>query len=250
MPYGLVQYGTLFHYPTPGTTYPLAVAQFYRGQRGSTDPTGPSCQSTEMGPCRVTDCRTMTDPPNPEPPVPDPLPAPNAGLVTVRSTGTFTADLTPDGTGIYVSSGLSGALVGEESVTVTAAGGDVPAFSHTMTYPLLMLLTQPEFDDVQTEYVVSRADDLVLRWDRGSAALRIQVQSRASTAQLACLLEAEAGTATIPGALLSLLDQGAELMLLGVQTERVVAGDYDVSVSSAGALMTPDRTRRAKLVLE
>jgi hypothetical protein len=192
----------------------------------------------------------MTDPPEQEPPVPDLLPAPTAGLITIRSTGTFTADLTPDGKSAYVTSGVMGNLAGEESVTVTAAGGDVPAFTHTMTYPLLMLLTQPEFDDVQTEYAVSRADDLVLAWDRGTPSLRLQIQTRASTATLGCLFPGEDGTGTIASELLSSLDQGAELILLGVQTETVTAGEYDVSVSSAGTLMTPDRTRRAKLVLE
>jgi hypothetical protein len=192
----------------------------------------------------------MTDPPEQEPPVPDLLPAPTAGLITIRSTGTFTADLTPDGKCAYVTSGVMGNLAGEESVTVTAAGGDVPAFTHTMTYPLLMLLTQPEFDDVQTEYAVSRADDLVLAWDRGTPSLRLQIQTRASTATLGCLFPGEDGTGTIASELLSSLDQGAELILLGVQTETVTAGEYDVSVSSAGTLMTPDRTRRAKLVLE
>jgi hypothetical protein len=246
-PYGVVQYGTLYHFPSPNQTYRLAQARFYRQ---SVAVAGPGCQITTMGSCSVTDCRALTEPPEPVPPVPDPLPAPTAGTITVRSTGTFTADLSPDGTGAYGTSGATGSLVGEESVTVTAAGGDVPAFTHTMTYPLLLLLTQPAFDDVQTEYAVSRADDLVLAWDRGTPSRQLQIQTGDSTATLGCSFPSADGTGTIPSELLSILDQGAELILLGVQTERVTAGDYEVSVTSAGSVMTPDRTRRAKIVLQ
>jgi hypothetical protein len=245
--YGLIQFGTLLHYPVPNRNSPLARAQFYRRREVLT---GPVCQRTEMGPCAVTDCRVMVDPPEQEPPVPDPRPAPDAGTVTIRSTGDFTADLVPDGTGVYGQVGVMGHLLGEESVTVTAAGGDVPAFTHTMAYPLLLLLTRPEFDDVQTEYAVSRADDLVLTWDRGTAAHGLQIQTLGSTASLGCSFPGDAGTGTISSGLLAILDQGAELVLLGVQTEMVTAGEYEVSMSSAGSVMTPDRTRRAKIVLE
>jgi hypothetical protein len=246
-PYGVVQYGTLQHYPSPGRSFQLATAAFYR-ERAVT--TGPVCQRTGMGACFVTDCRVMTDPPEPEPPLPEPLPAPTAGVITMRSTGDFTADLTPDGKSVYVASGAMGSLLGEESVTVTAAGGEVPGFTHTMTYPLLMLLTQPEFDDVQTEYVASRAEDLVLAWDRGTPSLALGVQTLGGTASLGCSFPGESGTGTISSELLAILDQGTELILLGVQTEVVMAGEYEVNVSSAGSVVTPDRTRRAKIVLE
>jgi hypothetical protein len=245
--FGIVQYGTLLHYPSPGRNAQLATAAFYAEREVTT---GPVCQRTAMGACFVTDCRVMTDPPEPEPPLPEPLPTPTAGVITIRSTGDFTADLTPDGKSVYVTSGVMGNLLGEESVTVTAAGADVPAFTHTMTYPLLMLLTQPEFDDVQTEYVASRAEDLVLTWDRGTPSLRLGVQTLGSTASLGCAFAGEDGTGTIPSELLAILDQGTELLLLGVQTEVVTAGEYDVNVSAAGSVMTPDRMRRAKIVLE
>jgi hypothetical protein len=240
--FGVVQYGTLLHYPMPGRNAQLANAAFYR-ERAAT--TGPVCQRTAVGACFVSDCRAMTDPPEPEPPPP----APTAGVITIRSTGEFTADLTPDANGIYTG-GAMGNLLGEESVTVTAAGGEVPNFTHTMTYPLLMLLTQPEFDDVQTEYVASRTEDLVLAWDRGTPSLSLGVQAYGGAASLGCAFPGEGGTGTISSELLAILDSGTELILLGVETEVVTAGDYDVSVSSAGAVMTPDRTRRAKIVLE
>jgi hypothetical protein len=159
-------------------------------------------------------------------------------------------DLTPGATGVYSDNTVMGDLLGEEEVTVTAAGGEVPAFTHTMTYPLLMLLTRPAFDDVQTEYVASSAEDLVLEWDRGTPSHDLGIQTVGGTASLFCSFPGEDGTGTIPSELLARLAPGAELVLLGVQSEVLTAGEYDVTVSSAGAVVTPDRLRRAKIVLD
>jgi hypothetical protein len=243
-PFGFVQYGSLQHYPSAGRILPLASALFSRGSDGTPST---ACPRTTIGLCTVVaDCPAMTDPPEPVPPPP----APTAGTITIRSSDNFTADLVPDAAGIYSMTSVSGGVVGEELITVTAAGGEVPAFTYTKTYPLLLLLTQPAFDDVQTEYVVSRAEDLVLEWDRGIPSLALGVQTVAGGASLFCSFPSEDGTGTIPSELLAMLDSKTELLLIGVQTEIVTAGEYQVTVSSAGSVVTPDRTRRAKLVLE
>jgi hypothetical protein len=248
-PYGFVQFGTIFHYPEPGLGYRLATAAFYRARPAAA--AGP-CTTTSFGSCSLTSCDpNPIDPPEPEPePEPDPRPAPNAGDISIRTTGTFTVDLVPDGIGIYVPTAQDGLLLGQESATITAAGSDVPAFSHTMTVPLLLLLTEPALAEDQTFVTVPRNADLVLRWDRGVEALNVQVQSVGGVARLYCNAPSEDGTLTVERAALGALDSGTELLLLGAASEEVTAWDYTVTISAAGSVMSPDRTRRPVIVLE
>ena len=246
-PYGIVQFGSIFHYPNPGMTYQVAQAYFGLRQSGTS---ADACEHTAMGSCSVTDCQEPAEPPEQEPTELDPTPAPDAGAIQLRSTGDFTADLTAEGNGVYITSTASGTLLGGETVTITAAGGAVPAFTHTMEYPLVMLLTAPAFDDTQTELVVSHSEDLELTWERGFEGLTLQVQSQSTGPLLVCSFPSEAGAGTIQSELLSLLDPGTGLLLLGVESDVVNAGDVEVTISSTGAVMTPDRTRRAALVIE
>jgi hypothetical protein len=249
--YGVVQFGTIFHYPDQGLAYTLATAGFYRARPASG--VGP-CTTTAFGPCSVRSCEVNpTDPPEPEPeppPEPDPRPAPVAGDISIRSTGDFTIDLVPDATGIYVQTGRMGTLLGQESVTITATGAEVPAFNHTMTYPLLLLLTEPALAADQVVVTVPRNQDLVLAWDRGVAGLELQLQSVGGTAQLYCNVPSEDGTLTLEAAAMLGLDEGTELLLLGAASERVTAGAYTVTISSAGSVMSPDRSRRPVIVLD
>jgi hypothetical protein len=248
-PYGVVQFGTMLHYPEQGLGYTLATAAFYR----SRPPDSPgSCTTTTFGFCSVTDCSsTPTDPPEPEPePEPDSRPAPIAGEIAIRSDSDFTVDLIPDAIGVYVQTGTVGVLLGQESMTINAAGAEVPAFSHAMTYPLLLLLTEPALADDQVVVRVPRDGDLTLAWDRGVEGVDVQVQSGGGTARLYCNAPSEGGTLTIEGAALGMLDAGTELLLLNARSEQVTAGDYVVTISSAGSVMSPDKTRRPVLILE
>ncbi len=238
--YGVVQYGTIYHYPGPGMVNTVAMAYF----RFPQSDTSSSCETTTIGSCYVTECEggELTR----EPAIPD------AGTIQIRSTGDFTADFLAAGNGEYTATALGGPLAGGETITITAEGGGVPAFTHTMEYPLVMMLTDPVFDDVQTEYAVSRAFDLPLAWDRGFEGLKFQVQSQSPGANrvLACSFPAETGAGTIDSDLLRMLDQGTQLLLLGVETDVVKAGDVEVSISSVSTVMTPDRARRAVVILE
>jgi hypothetical protein len=248
-PYGFVQFGTIFHYPEPGLGYRLATAAFYRARPATG--AGP-CTTTSFGPCSLTSCDPNPTPePEPEPePEPDSRPAPTAGDISIRTSGDFTVDLVPDAIGIYVPTAQDGLLLGQESATVTAAGADVPAFTHTMSVPLLLLLTEPALAEGETVVTVPRNEDLVLRWDRGVEGLDVQVQSAGGVARLYCNAPSEDGTLTVERAALGPLDPGTELLLLGAASERVTAGDYTVTLSTAGSVMSPDRTRRPVLVVE
>ncbi len=247
-PTGQVQFGTIYHFPDDTRNYSFASASFARGGSVVT----PSvCMPTTYGACAVWDC-PVTDPgggPTPEPTTP-----PDAGSITIASEmDTFSVELTPDATGAYGLSTPSGYLGGGETVTITASGGGVPAFTHTLTYPLVLLLTEPALAAGEGTVHASRSADLVLRWDRGIKGVALQIQTRSTTSgapYLVCLAAAEDGTLTIPAAALTAVAAGTELLLLGVLGERATAGDYAVNIAAAGAVMTPDRMQRVSVVIE
>lgn len=235
-PSGAVVVSSFVFYPTPTGSRSFAYARFRSA------PAATSCPTTRYGACWVSEVCADEPPPS----------APHAGLITVLSgEASFSLELPANAAGVYPQWSQSGAVfTGGESLSISAAGGAVPAFSRELSYPLLLLVNEPTVPAEENVARAPRSADLTLRWDRGTAGVMFQVQSQNAMNTLACALPSELGTLTIPAAALGRFDTGAELLLLTVREEHVQAGDFDVSLMIAGVAVTPDKRRRASIVLE
>jgi len=239
-PMGYIQFGTLFNFPSLGQTYSFANARFDRGDTQSTS----VCTTQTFGPCTIYTCEEDTDPPDPMP-----VTFPTAGVITIESDmGEFSATLEPNSSGAYTGLPVMGALQGEETVTVTAVGDEVPAFTHTVSFPLVLLLTSPVLATGESTITASRTEDLVLTWDRGIDGLSFAVQSTGGTSFF-CSVASTDGTMTIPAAALAALPANTGLLPIGSGVDHVMAGDYDVSVTHANGVMTPDRMQRVQVMV-
>lgn len=233
-PTGEVVMSSFVFYPTPTVSRSFAYARF--GSAAAT------CPSTRYGDCWVSEA--CTDEPAGA--------APHAGLITVLSpTASFSLELPPNELGEYPSWNQTGAVfTGAESLSISAAGGAVPAFSRELTYPLLLLVTEPALPVGESIVHAPRLADLILRWDRGAPDVRFQLQSLKTTMTLSCGVPSERGTLTIPAAALARLDAGAELVLITAGTQHVQAGEFDVSLVLAGVAVTPDKMQRVSIVVD
>lgn len=227
---GSVLFGTFRFWSADGDDLSHASASFQR----ASDPVTP-CTTTMYGPCRTTSCPT-------EQPA---LTKPDAGTITIASGTRFEAVLQPT-SGAYQVLSLSGGFEGGETVTVAAAGGEVPAFTATHTFPVPLLITAPDFAGGLSQMAVPRNQELILTWDGGVEGVMFQ----AATLGLNCTVPSEDGMMVIPIEVLSQADSGAELNLFTTATGTAMAADYRVNLTALASVLTPDRTRRASFLLE
>lgn len=220
------------------------------------DPIQPQCTFSSDGHCSLQLCPASGTTGGAVAPA-EPVAAPSAGVIDLTATDPtdpsvlIQATLTPDTQGRYANAQLNKSFTGLENITLAAQGGDVPAFTHTLDYPLLLLLTNPALTLLDTGHKtldVSRSQDTVLTWDRGQAGLTLVVQGNTSGGQLNCSFPSEAGAGTLPSSLISQYP-GEDLIFTSVTASSVQAGDYEVSVLTAGDVVTPERDAGIKGVL-
>jgi hypothetical protein len=231
---GQVTVLTLVNYPTVGASLTSFSARFMSPGAAS------SCTSIAHGACTLYECDTTATTSDVD-----------AGTITAQSTEAAFAHAIVPLEGQYETySETTSAFLGEEAISISATGGVVPAFEASITYPLLLLLTAPTLAEGSSVASVPRGQDLTLTWDRGTTGVILQVQSSATTPSLICDSPSDAGAMVLPSAALSSLPSGAELSLYTVGNVPVTAGDYDLNVVAAGAVVHPDKARRITLVLE
>ena len=133
---------------------------------------------------------------------------------------------------------------GGEALMVTAAGGEVPAFSAQVTAPSQPTVTAPVM--ANGTLTVSRAQDLKFAWSGGSGLLRFQMQvqpSMGSPSGLDCSWSAADGSGTIPSAALQMMPKGnGQGTLSVIASSSLVAGDWTVQVAATTSPIHPDGT--------
>ncbi|HWZ87697.1 MAG TPA: hypothetical protein VNW92_02570, partial [Polyangiaceae bacterium] len=201
---------------------------------------GMSCTKQAIGACTVSTC-TGTDA----------KPAPQAGAITVSDGNKFNISLTPGADGSYTSYSHGGVqLPGGQTVTVTAAGGDVPAFTGAVTEPLTLLVTSPLAVDTGT-FNWPRTQDLTFVFDRGVAGVQLVVQGTTGLGKsIGCTFPSEPGTATVPAAVLGELDAGNLLQAFTFVTKRVQAGQYSVDLISFGSATNVAKTQGVNVLMQ
>lgn len=167
---------------------------------------------------------------------------------TERSAGTLTftglakaVTLPPAVDKTYDGVNGSGPLwTGGETITVTAAGADVPSFTTTLTAPSKLTLTAPALQ-AGTPLKVTRSAGLDAAWtgaSSGDVVLYVDAASGSSAFSTTCAFPASAGKGTIPAAALADFPAGAGTFNLYVKTVSVLTPpDGYVRVTASSLLV-------------
>jgi hypothetical protein len=217
---------------------PLLVLPNFPFANGSVKP---SCTPVRIGDCIVDNCTGLD---------------PNASRL---SAGTITVDSPAAGIHIaaidngqgYSSTTGDKAFGGGEAVTVSASGGDIPAFSLSMQVPLMLLIDQPTVPTLTSTTVAvqaPRAAPLTLTWKRGAPGVFLVVQSLdiqgfggLGAVNARCFFDSTTGTGTVPAAVLSDVEVGQEFVLLTASATVAQAGTQSVTVWLGEEALTPDK---------
>jgi hypothetical protein len=182
-------------------------------------PDAATCTSKVMGECKIADCPQHTS-----------LIDAQAGKITVGS-----YELNPDATDEYTGLQFLNTVAFKpgDSLTVSAEGGSVGAFTETLTVPPLITVTAPVVTNNKLDLPLGT--DFDVTWTNGgTGSVVVQILSGTSTAgkHLTCRFDAAKGTATVPAATLAELSGAATGMLrIGtVEAKQVSAGPSTVSL--------------------
>jgi hypothetical protein len=207
------------------------------------------CEVAAFGGCTVSTCAADYVAPNNSM-----VASPSAGKIAWSDGNMFSGELVPDAFGKYAAfaSNTLG-FSGGESLTVSAAGAAVPAFSTEVSVPLSLLLVSPPPDDTG-HLVWAKTQDLVLTFDRGMPGLDLYAQSMSNDATnhtfLQCTLPSATGTATIPQAALAKLSTAHKILLTTALKRTLPAGDYSLEVWTVIGLLNQTKTYRIQLELQ
>lgn len=227
-------------------TSPLIVMPRLPLARGAA---APSCTPMRYGDCIVDNCKGVD--PN--------APRLSAGTIRVDSddAGIHVAAI-PGVQGDYSMTTGDKAFAGGESFTVSATGADIPAFSVDMKAPLLLLVdgsTQPTASPTTVAVPAPHGAPLKLSWTRGAPGVFLVLQSldiqgfgARGTVSARCFFDSQAGTATVPAAVLSDVMVGQQFVLLTATSAVVEGGTEPLGVWLLGEALTSDK--KAAVVLQ
>lgn len=193
---------------------------------------GNYCTTTQtIGACEVATCTTTAPP------------AVSAGAITI--TGAAEAiTLTPAADHTYATFMASSPLFsGGESITFSAAGADVPAFSASITTPAKTTITSPAKPTPNAPYLnINRTLDMTVRWTGGgSGQVQVALDSSNADHRIFCRFEASAGSGTLSAAALMTLDAGlGGFAMASIAESEHDAGDWAIDVSAYFNAVWPD----------
>lgn len=214
-----------------------SLSASFRAQ-GQAQPTGWICTDQTIGDCVVSSCDVDTA---------DAGTAsyPQAGAITL-SGGTGTATITPDANGVYADVNKPGSTLwaGGETLSVQAAGGDVPAFSGTITAPSQLTITSPALV-TGNSWPIPRSSDFAMTWT-GDSAGQLTVTIRAFTngnqhrTDATCRFAAATHAGSIPASVLGQLPAGSgAIVALVASDQAIAAGGWTVHVQALSGAVDP-----------
>lgn len=210
------------------------------------------CERTEVGDCVARVC-----------PVDEPAAVGeqyrHAGEVTAEMNAadqTISAVSSPAASGKYPISSFSpyAPLRGEETGVVSAAGGDIGAFSRNVAFPLLLLSTNEVVPSSLIGYdiEVSRGGDFTLTWDRGAPGVSYLIQRNIQSDEryrLNCTFDSTSGSGVIPAQLLALMPTGTRLDAFTSATQEFNVADDLIRIRVATEVTVPAKDGPVHLVL-
>ncbi len=197
---------------------------------------GPAYLCTEQpsGPCILYRCTPR--------PGASTRPAPHAGVVQLTGL-TQPLSLTPATDGSYPASILqtTSLWAGGETLTASAPGASVPAFTTSVTTPRRITLSAPTLPT--GDWMIDRAQPIALTWS-GATAEDLIVTLGVITLgplELECVFPASAGSATLPAAALGLLPAGDAYYTMVSRTRRQLdVSDWRITLRADTDAILPD----------
>lgn len=215
-----------------GTEY--ASYSFAAGfSRGEIDGSGSACDIHEDGPCRVTDCTTQPS---------------DAGTPTYETVGAGTIQvlganqplsLTPDSGGSYTAiTGQERLWSGGETLTVSASGGEVPAFQETLFAATPVTLSSPSLPAPGTPMTLSTSGPLHVAWSGGMGGTVTAMLTRSITGattrsvMLMCTFPATDGAGTVPASAMAAIPAGPDgtFQVLGGDTKTIEPSGWTITL--------------------
>ncbi len=216
-----------------GTETTTVLAAFVKTPPPDTSTT---CTQTTSGPCTLNRCELA-----------------DGGLPPFLSAGTITitgGDLTSpimltyaSSTGYNLVEGTTPIYTPGDMFTVSAAGGDVAAFSGpSAATPSDIVVTSPSGGTgTNLMYSIDESKDLVITWTGGSAGSQVQVtlsnlDDKSLALDVSCMFDAAGGTGTIPTALLTQLGSftSGYLEMFPISTAPLASANATVTVTVEG----------------
>jgi hypothetical protein len=218
---------------TDGHHFTQTSAAFWRASVPSTAPN--PCEVRTYGACTVATC-----PSTPADPAPPSTAAPDAGAISLTAAAaSYTKTLNPYAAyGAYETDvDTTVEFLGGESVSFSASGGEIPAFSGTIAMPVPLAITNElPARDQNGNIPFHVAEDLVLDLSGGLPGVVVQVDGYTgisggpTKSSLHCIFDSEAGTLTIPTAALTPLGTSALVHLFTLRRSSLEAGACGVQL--------------------
>ncbi len=222
----------------------VVVAQYQTGPTSGSAPTplhvvsagffdvvSTPCAITTVGACQVQKCANTA-----------PTANNNAGIITITGGAVGTSTLTPNGdtyTPVMMNTLYWNAPV---TLSVSASGGDVPAFAGSVGAPALITVTSPALPDMLGPPTTqSKSSDLTFSWTGGNAGTDVEITlaSLPSDYFIKCKFGAQTGTGSIPSSLLTqMFNDGATSVratLNSIGSTTITAGDFKVGFLAINA---------------
>ncbi|OGQ77307.1 MAG: hypothetical protein A2289_00095 [Deltaproteobacteria bacterium RIFOXYA12_FULL_58_15] len=210
---GTFQYVATFH---------TSSLQVSFGPRRASDP---NCSVVDAGACSKTTCVSGGA-------------RPSAGAIAVTG-GLQTPVASPDSNGIYTVSGLASSqslFSTGTSLSVTATGADVPAFTESVVTPVSITVSSPTF--TTGAITVDTSADLSVAWSGATAGEVLLVaggtiSASSSTVVMYCRYDAVDGSGTVPASILSgfsSVDTHSVLAVGLASVNEFTLGNWDVRI--------------------
>ena len=164
-----------------------------------------------------------------------------AGTVTVTGAAVLIS-MTPSTEGLYGGFDASQEMfAGGTTLSVTATGDEVPAFTASLQAPGKAMITSPARPPNDT-LTIDRRSGLPVSWTGGSGAMGVTVVGDGDLSRsVLCSFDASAGNGTVPAELLTMLPAGQGSVGFVTQSEtRVSDGDWDISFRGSYNAVWPD----------
>lgn len=160
--------------------------------------------------------------------------AASAGQVTITG-GTPTVMIAPNASNQYAGFSQSSPLwTTATTLTVSAAGATVPAFSTMLTAPAQPDFTTPTFP-ASTSLTIDRSTDFHVAWTGGNGGtVTLQLQTNTAQAEFVrCIYDSSSNSATIPTAALQQVQAGAtgNLAMSVTSTAQLVQGGWTIAIT-------------------
>ena len=201
----------------------------------------PNCMTQTFGDCRVSICD----------PYPNSWSKADAGIVWVNFADKFNFEMYPTSDGYYADQYSPTVLPQGDKISVTADGGEVPAFSGSIILPEALRLSSPAAGEYGQLLAPSDAD-LELTFTGGAPGVRLGVDSHGSynsgkSFSVLCSFASQAGRALIPKT--ALYYSAGSLSLYTYRAKSIPAGDYAIDLEAHNVVFDSEGVNAVNVIL-